>query len=166
VQPSLPIHPGVVDFLQQWKLRDPVYLDYTDVGENYEPNFCHVSAKHIALKLGGRRVHGWALWLYSQGGVDIVMGDFHSVWEDANGTLVDVTPPKAATGTLFVRDPSLMITREGTVQKLYCNRTNVPDAPRLWEGQPTDEESFSVPDDQPSLVAYCKKLGLPDTSML
>jgi hypothetical protein len=161
VQPTIPTSatdPGVTDFLMLWKLKDPVYLDYTDVGEDYAPDFCHVSAKHRVLKHGGRRVH--------QGGVDVVLGDFHSVWENPDGVLVDVTPPKAGKRTLFVRDPSLAIGREGNVQKRYNNRTNVPGAPRLWKGHPTGEEFFGVPDDRPDLVAYCEKLGLPDTSML
>ena len=60
--PPSKTHSGVVDFLKQWGLQDPLYLAFTDVGENYEPNFCHVSAKHMALKHAGKRVHGWALW--------------------------------------------------------------------------------------------------------
>ncbi|MBR1164629.1 hypothetical protein [Bradyrhizobium elkanii] len=98
--------------------------------------------------------------------MDVIVGDFHSVSEDPDGVLVDVTPPKAGRRTLFVRDPSLTIGRQGNVQYLYNNRANVPDAPRLWQGQPTSQEFFGVPDDQPILVAYCNKLGLPDTSML
>lgn len=169
MQPTMPVSetdPAVIDFLKLWKLQNPVYLDYTDVGEGYASDFCHVSAKHIASMSGGHRVHGWALWKYSQDGADVVVGDFHSVWEDPDGVLVDVTPPKAGKRILFVRDPTLAIGKVGNIQKLYNNRTNVPDTPRLWNGQPTDEEFFGVPDDHPSLVAYCKKLGLTDTSML
>jgi hypothetical protein len=141
--PTSTTHSGVVDFLKQWKLHDPVYLDYIDVGENYEPDFCHVSAKHMALKHGGHRVHGWTLWTYPESGGDFVLADFHSVWENADGVLVDLTPPKAGKRTLFVRDPSLTIGREGNVQKLYNNRANVPDAPRLWNGQRPTESSLT-----------------------
>jgi hypothetical protein len=169
VQPAMPTSetdPDVMDFLKLWKLQNPIYLDYTDVGEDYGSNFCHVSAKHIVSKRDGRRVHGWALWKYSEGVVGIVIGDFHSVWENSNGVLVDVTPPKVGKRILFVRDPSLAIGKVGNIQKLYNNRTNVPETPRLWNGAPTDNEFFDVPDDHPSLVVYCQKLGLADTSML
>jgi hypothetical protein len=173
--PALPgstTHPDVLEFLNLWGLRDPVYLDYEDVGEGYAPNFCHVSAKHVASKRGGRRIHGWALWRFTQGGVDVIVADFHSVWENPDGKIVDVTPPKAGDRVLFVPDPSLAIGRTNNIQKLYTNRTNVPDERtngqrglRLWGGNPTDDEFFDVPDDRPDLVGYCEKLGLPDTSM-
>jgi hypothetical protein len=163
--PASETHPDVLEFLNLWNLRDPIYVDYQDVGEGYRPDFCHVSVKHVALNRGGRRIHGWALWQFSQGGVDVIVADFHSVWETPDGVLVDVTLPKDGNKVLFVRDPELVITRVGNVQRLYNNRTNVPDAPRLWNGNPTGEEFFGMPDDQPSLVAYCAQLGLPNTSM-
>lgn len=169
MQPTMPTSEkdqAVLDFLKLWKLQNPVYLKYEDVGEGYGPDFCHVSAKHIAAKRGGRRVHGWALWKYSQDGADVIVGDFHSVWQNPDGVLVDVTPPKAGKKVLFVPDPSLAIRRDGNIQQLHSNRTNVPLAPRLWNGRPTDQEYFGVPDDHPPLVEYCKKLGLSDTEML
>ncbi len=151
----------VLEFLRLWNLQDPVYLDYEDVGEGYEPNFCHVSAKHIVSKRGGRRIHGWALWQFGE----VIVGDFHSVWETPDSIITDVTPPKVGARILFVRDPTLAISKVGNVQRLYNNRTNVTQAPRLWNGNLTGEDFFSVPDDQPSLVAYCEKLGLSDTLM-
>ena len=60
--PSSMSDPDVVEFLNLWNLKDPIYLDFEDYG--YAANFCHVSAKHMALKNGGSRVHGWALWLF------------------------------------------------------------------------------------------------------
>jgi hypothetical protein len=158
-------HPQVLEFLKLWSLKDPVYLDYVDVAEGYAPDFCHVSAKHVAAKHGGRRIHGWALWQFSQNGVDLIVADFHSVWEKPDGTIVDVTPPKFGTRVLFVPDPALAIGRIGNAQQLHNNRTNFREAPRLRGGNQVDEEYFGIPDDQPSLVHYCKRLGLPDTSM-
>jgi hypothetical protein len=163
VAPALPAttsDPYVIEFLDLWNLKDPIYLDYEN--NEYAADFCHVSAKHMASKHGGRRVHGWALWLYDT----IIVGDFHSVWEDEKSTLHDVTPPKIGKRILFVRDPTLTITRIDDVQLLYHNRTNFKGAPRLWNGDLIEEDCFGMPSNNPSLVAYCKTLGLPDTSML
>lgn len=160
--------PYVWEFLDLWGLKDPVFVDYVDMGAGYVADFCHVSAKHAAQEHGGRRVHGWALWQYDDpSGVHppIIMGDFHSVWETPDGVLNDVTPPKLGNKVLFVRDPSLTIKATGTSQLLYHNRTNVPAAPRLWKGNIVVHDCFPMPNDNPHLVAYCRKLGLPDTSM-
>jgi hypothetical protein len=159
VDPAVPAtasDPYVVEFLDLWNLRDPIYLDYENNG--YAADFCHVSAKHMASKHKGRRVHGWALWLYDT----IIVGDFHSVWEDEKGILHDVTPPKVGNRILFVRDPTLTITQINDVQVLYNNRTNLKDAPRIWNGNPTEEDCFGIPNDNRHLVAYCNALGLPD----
>ena len=163
--PASTTDPQVLEFLNLWGLKDPVYLDYQDVGEGYGPDFCHVSVKHVAGKHGGRRVHGWALWLFGQGTAALIVADFHSVWEKPDGTIVDVTPPKFGTRVLFVPDPALKIGRIGATQLLHNNRTNFREAPLLWNGSPTTEEYFGIPDDQPSLIEYCKRMGLSDTSM-
>ena len=116
----------------------------------------------MALKNGGSRVRGWALWLYDT----IIVGDFHTVWADEAGTLHDVTPPKAGNRILIVRDPTLTITQIDDVQLLYHNRTNMKEAPRLWKGERIEDDCFGIPNNTPSLVAYCNALGLPNTSML
>ena len=164
--PASESDPSVLEFLNLWNLKDPIYLDFEDKG--YAADFCHVSAKHMASKNGGSRVHGWALWLFEGASPDetIIVGDFHSVWADAKGTLHDVTPPKMGNCILFVRDPTLTITQIGDVQQLYNNRTDFKGAPRLRNGNSTAEDRFGIPNNKPDLVAYCKGLGLPDTSML
>lgn len=163
--PASTTDPQVLEFLKLWNLKDAVFLHYQDVGEGYAPDFCHVSAKHAAAKHGGRRIHGWALWQFGEGSSTMIVADFHSVWEKPDGTMVDVTPPKFGTKVLFVPDSSLAITRIGSVQQLHNNRTNFALVPRLRDGSEVREEYFGVPDDLPSLVQYCKRLGLPDTSM-
>lgn len=163
--PEAADHPEVLEFLKIWRLKKPVYVGYEDLGEGYGREFCHVSAKHAALHRGGRRVHGWALWNFRKNDVDVIVGDFHSIWENPDGKLIDVTPPRAGDRVLFAPDASLKIGRDGNSQLLYCNRTSVAQAPRLWNGEPTDQEFFRIPDGQPSLVAYCERLKLPDISM-
>jgi hypothetical protein len=161
--------PHVQEFLDLWGLKDPVFVDYVDTGAGYGADFCHVSAKHAAQEHGGRRVHGWALWQYDDPtGVHlpIIIGDFHSVWETPGGELKDVTPPKLGLKVLFVRDPSLAVKATDTSQLLYHNRTNVAGAPRLLNGAFIAHDCFAMPNDNPYLVAYCRKLGLKDTSMV
>lgn len=160
--PSSATDPHVLEFLALWGLPGASYVDYQDVGEGYQPNFCHVSAMHKASISGGRRVHGWSLLKYE----DVILGDFHSVWETPDGNLIDVTPPKVGLRTLFVRDPTLFIERRGEFQMLYHNRTNVAAAPRLWLGDPIADDRFAMPNQNPFLVAYCLSLGLADTIMV
>lgn len=162
ILPSSPTGVEVLDFLTMWRLKVPVYVDYQDVGGSYAPDFCHVSVKHAVQQRGGCRIHGWALWQFS----NVIVGDFHSVWETPSGTLVDVTPPKLGNRVLFVPDPSLSIKSDPRGELLYHNRTNVPRAPRIWGGDPIADDTFVMPLDNASLVAYCDQLGLPDTSMI
>ncbi|MEJ0058174.1 MAG: hypothetical protein WDM79_00585 [Terricaulis sp.] len=157
-----PEDPDVLAFLQNFGLSAaPVYVEFEDRG--YDPNFCHVSAKHAAQQHGGRRAHGWAIWQFTE----LVIAEFHSVWENADGALVDVTPPKwNAKNILFVEDLSLQITTAGGMQMLYTNRSSVPDLPYWWLGQPVPYERFGMPNNNVHLVRYCSQLGMVDTSML
>ncbi|MBX3563814.1 MAG: hypothetical protein KF730_04470 [Sphingomonas sp.] len=153
-----PTDPDVLQFLALWGLPDPIFLDYVDVGAGYSPDFCHVSANHRVSVAGGRRVLGWALWQFPQ----CVLGNCHSVWEDPTGNLIDVTPPKLGTRTLFVADSSLSITWQPNRHRLYNNRTNVAGCPMLdLIGECTADPFFPMPDSNPSLIGYCSGLGLP-----
>lgn len=154
--PTLPAsasHPDVVEFLNLWNLKDPIYLDYEDIG--YAADFCHVSAKHMTSKNGGSRVHGWALWLFHNpaGSETIIIGNFHSVWADAGGTLHDVTPPKVGNRILFVRDPALTIMQANNSQRLYNNRTSFKEVPRMdLTGGPIQGDYYWMPNDNAYLV--------------
>ncbi|MBB5746610.1 hypothetical protein [Brevundimonas variabilis] len=89
--------------------QDALFLDFADVGAGYHGAACHMNAKHLAMSPGGRRVHGWAIWQYPS----FAQAEFHSVWEDLDGNLVDVTPHRnGQTKVMFVRDPSLVIERD------------------------------------------------------
>lgn len=167
-EPTLPnpaIDPAgakVRDFLRCNALSaTPEFVEFEPFG--YEENYCHISAKHRVLTDGGRRVHGWALWEFQ----NLVIGEFHSVWERPNGTIVDVTPPKfGASRVLFVRDPSCRIEEENGVFLLHTDRTSWPNLPFVFQGAPSDYSHWMLPPDHPDLVRYCQKLGLTDTSPL
>lgn len=147
----------VVSFRAAFGLIDtPVFLPYTDAG--YGPDWCHVSAKHHAMNNGGQRVHGWALWQYPTG----VMGDFHSVWEQPNGTLIDVTPPKFGEGhILFVRDRTTDIYSIQGIFAFPTNRMSPPNPPFWWKGQPTADTVWGLPPKNQHFVQYCQALAFP-----
>jgi hypothetical protein len=149
-------------FTQRWGLTaSPVFVEFEDRG--YEPNNCHISVKHLVLEANGRRVHGWALWEYS----DFLVAEFHSVWERPDGQLVDVTPPKfGASQVLFVVDPTCEIEAEDGTYLFHTDRTTIPHIPFSLQGNPTEYSHWRIADDHPELVRYCSKLGLPDTSPL
>lgn len=155
--PSSASAPDVVSFCTAFGFTDsPVYLPYHDAG--YGPDWCHVSAKHNAMNNGGKRVHGWALWQYPSG----VMGDFHSVWENSDGTLIDVTPSKFdQSQVLFVRDRITDIYFIQGVFTLPTNRMSPPSAPYWWNGSPTADQFWGLPPQNEHFDQYCKALAIP-----
>lgn len=155
--PSSPSAPDVVAFCHRFQLNDtPVFLTHRD--EGYGPDWCQVSAKHHAMTLDGKRVHGWALWQYPTG----VMGEFHSVWEMPDGMLVDVTPPKFGhSQVLFVRDRAIDIYVINNVFALATDRMSPPNPPYWWQGNPTNDTVWGMPPGNPHLIHYCASLGFP-----
>lgn len=136
-------------------------MDFED--HDYEENQCHISAKHRAAAAGGQRVHGWALWEFPE----ILIGEFHSVWERPDGTIIDVTPPKfGARRILFVRDATCRIELENGAYLIHTDRTSWPNLPFVFRGEPSDYSHWPLSPTNPDLVRYCAKLGLPDTSPL
>lgn len=64
--------------------------------------FCNLTVAEKIKKEGGRPVHGWMIWEWP--GV-FWTAEFHMVWENPNGELIDVTPkPDGETSILFLRD--------------------------------------------------------------
>ena len=153
--PASVTDPAVVDFTTAFKLIDPpVILTYQNYG--YGSDWCHVSAKAHAINNGGKRVHGWALWQFCNG----LMGDFHSVWEDTTGKLIDVTPPKFGKNqVMFILDRQADIYQLEDVFVQPNNRMAPPN-PQFWfDGQPTNEDVWGFKSTAPTFVAYCAKLG-------
>jgi hypothetical protein len=157
-----PAGPAVTSFLRCNALSaTPEFIEFEDHG--YEENQCHISVKHKVIASGGQRIHGWALWEFEQ----ILIGEFHSVWERPDGMLIDVTPPKfGAAQVLFVRDPACKIEFENGAYLIHTDRTSRPDLPFVFRGEPSDYSHWLLPPTHPDLVRYCAKLGLPDTSLL
>lgn len=148
--------PAVKAFISKWQLSStPTLLQYEDYG--YEAAWCHVSAKHRAISAGGRRVHGWALWLFG----DLLLADHHSVWETEKGALVDVTPPSNGGDTiLFVRDDTARIEKENDEILLFTQRTAKEGIHWFWQGEPSNYSNWPCPQDKQDLTEYCSKLKI------
>lgn len=147
--------PAVVHFMTAFSLNGPaVYVPYQDY--RYEPEFCHVSAKHHALQHGGRRVHGWSLVYMPQG----LMGEFHSIWETPDNTLVDVTPPRTGAGqVLFVADPTAEIFSMPGGFVLEANRLASATQPFWLGSSPCPGQTWGLSATTPSFLRYCQKIG-------
>lgn len=155
-------NPAVQRFLIKWSIKgEPIRLPYADHG--YDAAQCHVSAKHKALSDGGRRVHGWALWMFD----DILLADHHSVWEDTDGNLVDVTPPSnGGVEILFVRDDTARIEQVDGVIELFTQRTADEINHWYWKGEPSEYSNWPCPPDKADLVDYSAKLNIPVSDIL
>jgi hypothetical protein len=147
--------PAVVHFMTAFSLNGPaVYIPYQDHG--YEPEFCHVSAKHHALRHSGQRVHGWSLVYMPQG----LMGEFHSIWEKPDKTLVDVTPPRTGAGhVLFVADPTAEIFSIPVGFALEANRLASATQPFWLGSSPWPEQTWALSATNPDFLRYCQKIG-------
>jgi hypothetical protein len=154
--------PLVQTFIQRFQLTNPpVHLDFVDCG--YDADQCHLSAKHRAMTKGGRRVHGWAVWKFD----DMLVGEHHSVWENLDKELVDITPPKFGNSrVLFVRDDqSDLIEMEG-IFIMWADRTTIPGIPFGFQGSPHDEATWGLSPDNTHIVAFCQKYDLTPRDML
>lgn len=130
--------------------------------EGYQARFCHVSSQHHTKISGGHRVHGWALWRFTDAAGDtIIIAEHHSVWQRPDGKLVDVTPPASGgSETLFLRDDSAVIEQSGDHFLLRTDRTNFPDMPRMFRGKPVQQEFWKLSvKDQPEAAEYASSLG-------
>lgn len=154
--------PAVQRFLTKWDIKEnPIRLPYADHG--YDAAQCHVSAKHKALADGGRRVHGWVLWMFH----DLLLADHHSVWEDDDGNLVDVTPPSNGGGEiLFARDDSARIEEVDGAIQLFTQRTADEEDHWYWQGESSEYSNWPCPPDKADLVAYCAKLNILVSNIL
>lgn len=114
----------------------PVLLPFTDVEQDYKDAACHVNAKHRAETAGGSRVHGWVVWQYPK---KEAQAEFHSLWRDDDGALLDITPHRNGQAEiLFVEDPSAKIERDPTTGRaiVLSDITSEP-APKYFKAGST-----------------------------
>ena len=81
--------------------NDPFILNITPDNESEELS-CFENINRIVQKKGGEIIHGWLLH-----NVDyMIEAEFHAIWKDPKGNLIDLTPDQSAfiTERLFVID--------------------------------------------------------------
>lgn len=66
-------------------------------------NYCHLNVPNHIKKHGGTQVYGWKVWNQERYG--FVEAEFHSVWCNPDGQLVDITPGDGEKEVLFFADP-------------------------------------------------------------
>lgn len=81
----------------------PVYVDVQPL-PGATPDECFPLVKAYAEQWGGESVIGWSIWVFP--GM-FLEAEFHAVWRDAEGVLVDITPKRTPTDRiLFLPDPT------------------------------------------------------------
>ncbi|WP_020665193.1 hypothetical protein [Rhizobium leguminosarum] len=160
-----PSDPDVITLMGLHKLSGiPDFIHYEDHG--YEPRFCHLSAKDIAKKRTGRRVHGRAFWRFNATLPDgtrssFILAEHHSVWETPAGKLVDVTPPAHHPSTvLFLRDDSAIIVRTNDDLLMLSDLSDFDKMPWFFGGLPVTVRQMIMPDEiRGQAGAYAIRIG-------
>ncbi len=130
---------------------------------DYAESMCHLSSKHHAMRHGGSRVHGWALWRWDLRSTrlpaTVIIAEHHSIWENPSGQLIDVTPPLNGSATvLFVRDDSATIGEKNGVFFMHMDKTNLPWCPTVFEGKPTERSHWPLLSSASEIVSYAASL--------
>lgn len=157
-----PTESAVLDWMRLHGFKvPPAYISFVNHG--YEARFCHVSAKKHAMKYGGKRVHGWAIWWFElSDDAGFILAEHHSVWENPEGDLIDVTPPNCDGETiLFLRDDTSIIRYNAGRFLLHAERTGDPDKIRSLAGKECPDEFWELSDADPALVDYARSLDFP-----
>ena len=142
--------------------EEALLLQFTDVGAGYFGSACHLNVKHRVSTHGGRKVHGWAVWQYR----NFAQAEFHSVWEDDQGRVFDITPHRNGQAeVMFIPDASLSISRDPLTGRdvLYSAITS---GQRPWYAvgpQKTDSPVYTLQVAQGSeLQAAMSQFGISD----
>lgn len=81
---------------------EPQYLDISSM-PGAVPLDCFLNVERQVRRNGGRVCYGWLIWEMPWAFIE---AEFHAVWRDPHGALVDITPrPTGITRVLFLPDP-------------------------------------------------------------
>lgn len=104
------LYPGTLNAPHVIKFCSRVVPEHSPVSVVYQPEFgqpqneCFPIVEHRVSEFGGEQVIGWAIW--ERPGV-FIEAEFHSVWRNPTGQLIDVSPrPYNFKETTFLPDPS------------------------------------------------------------
>lgn len=89
--------------------REPVYVPVRPFGSGIQQN-CFFNVEYQVKKSGGRNQLGWIIWEMPN---VLLEAEFHAVWEDSEGQLIDITPqPDGEETVLFLPDTTRTYNRE------------------------------------------------------
>lgn len=70
------------------------------------PSECFPNVRKMVQEHGGQQINGWAIWQWAN---ILVEAEAHSVWQNPEGELIDITPhDNGERQILFLRDDSMV----------------------------------------------------------
>jgi hypothetical protein len=155
--------PDISEIIRIHRLTGTPVLVPVSPCQNYQREQCHISAKHAELTNRGRRVHGWAFWTFNQGTEDeITLAYYHSVLEDNDGVMIDVTPTTwPANHVLFINDSNATIKHVGNDLVFPATITPLPGAPFLdIKGTFCNYSTWTKSINSNDITSYCLTLAI------
>lgn len=123
--------------------RDPIYVDVVPNADCIE-NECFPNIKNKIKQAGGRIQYGWTIW----GAPDkLIEGEFHAIWIDPNGDMVDITPKTdGETRILFLPDDKQVYTDEpiDNIRLALCDDPEVAKLIRHGEAMTRLRKKYNV----------------------
>ena len=115
---------------------DPVYIPVS-VMEWSMPKECFPNVQRMVQEHGGKQINGWAIWQWAN---ILVEAEAHSVWENSEGQLIDITPhDNGEREILFLRDDNMVYSME-QIGSIRIALTDSPLAAELIELSEKTEE--------------------------
>jgi len=99
----------------------PVFVPVRDT-DGHQPGDCFFNVRRKISRDGGGIQHGWTIW---EAPDKLIEGEFHAVWVDQDGALIDITPKI-----------------DGEREILF-----IPDPQRVYEEKPIDNIRLALSDD-------------------
>lgn len=117
----------------------PVYLPVS-APEWSLPGECFPNVQRIVREQGGKQVNGWAIWQWAN---ILVEAEAHSVWENPEGQLIDITPhDNGESEILFLCDDNMVYSME-QIGSIRLALTESPLAAELIELSEKKEKIMS-----------------------
>ena len=129
MRPPKFISPDVVAFCRSVVAKpQPVYVPLYPLPGAAESSCFDILPKHVAQH-GGEQVIGWSIWQWPR---VFIEAEFHTVWRQPDGDLLDITPKK-------YRMPRILF---------------LPDSTRHYEGRQVD--NIRQPTADPDAMRLCE----------
>lgn len=127
--PLTPLSERVIALCESIGEAEPIFLPFTWIDDLYEGGKCHYNVMNCVKRYGGRRITGWMIfenWAEAN-------AEFHSVWEDPEGNLIDISPRAFGEETiLFMPDPNTNF----FISNEYPDKFKYPIQRSTYPGQP------------------------------